>query len=66
MFSIENFPVTFYSLVDVFNFLLSVPESFLYRFSEQMIYYNSIPVMWILLRYQDGITYVSYKDYSSA
>lgn len=66
MFSIENFPVSFYSLVDVFNFLLSVPESFLYRFSEQVIYFDSIPVMWILLHYQDGVTYVSYKDFPSA
>lgn len=66
MFSIENFPVTFYSLVDVFNFLLSVPVSFLYRFSEQIIYFDSVPIMWILLHYQDGVTYVSYKDYPSA
>lgn len=66
MFSIENFPVTFYSLVDVFNFLLSVPESFLYRFSEQIIYFGSTPVMWILLHYHNGITYVSYKDFPSA
>lgn len=66
MFSIENFPVTFYSLVDVFNFLLSVPESFLYRFSEQIIYFDSTPIMWILLYYRDGVTYVSYKDFPSA
>lgn len=63
MFSIENFPVSFYSLVDVFNFLSSVPVSFLYRFSEQMIYYDSVPIMWILLYYSNGVTYISYKDY---
>lgn len=60
MYSIKSCPIPFHDLVEIFEFLVNLPLIYLWQYQGLDILLNGCPIMKILLRFVNGITYVSY------
>lgn len=62
MWTLEHTPNIFHDLSEILEFLVSLSPYYLYRWQEARIYYKGVAVMYILIYYNKGKYYISYKE----
>ena len=59
-YRIKSCPIPFHDLLEIFEFLVNLPSIYLWQYQGLDIFLNDRPIMKILIRFENGTTYVSY------
>ena len=59
-YRIKSCFIPFHDLLEIFEFLVNLPSIYLWQYQGLDILLNDRPIMKILIRFENGTTYVSY------